>query len=159
MRRVVRYALCAMVLVVAGQVAAQEKSANTNMDILKDKIKADKKLLVASNMNLTDSEAKAFWPIYDAYQRDLQKINERLIKAITTYADAYNKDTLTDAQAKQITSDVIGVEESEVTLRRTYAAKLAKVLPGKKVARYLQIESKIRALVRFDLASQIPLVE
>jgi Spy/CpxP family protein refolding chaperone len=159
MRRVVRYALCAMVLVVAGQVAAQEKSANTNMDILKDKIKADKKLLVADNMNLTDSEAKAFWPIYDAYQRDLQKINDRLRKAITTYAEAYNKDTLTDAQAKQITSDVIGVEESEVTLRRTYAAKLAKVLPGKKVARYLQIESKIRALVRFELASQIPLVE
>jgi hypothetical protein len=159
MRTAVRYALCAIVLVVAGQVAAQEKSANTNMDILKDKIKADKKLLVADNMNLTDSEAKAFWPIYDAYQGDLQKINDRLGKAIKTYAEAYNKDTLTDAQAKQITSDVIGVEESEVTLRRTYAAKLAKVLPGKKVARYLQIESKIRALVRFELASQIPLVE
>ena len=158
MRTVVRYALCAMVLV-AGPVAAQEKSAGANMDILKDKIKADKKLLVADNMQLTDSEAKAFWPIYDAYQKDLQKINDRLGKAISTYAAAYNQDTLTDAQATQITSDVIGVEESEAKLRKTYAGKLAKALPGKKVARYLQIESKIRALVRFELAGQIPLVD
>ena len=79
--------------------------------------------------------------------------------SVRTAADAYNQDTLTDGQAKKLTSDVIGVEESEVQLRRTYAAKLNKVLPGKKVARYMQIESKIRALIRFDLASQIPLVE
>ena len=158
MRTVVLYALCAVVLV-AGQVAAQEKSADTNMNILKDKIKADKKLLVADNMQLTDREAKAFWPMYDAYQKDLQKINDRLAKVIATYAGAYTQNTLTDAQAKQITSDVIAVEESEVQLRKTYAARLAKALPGKKAARYLQIESKIRALVRFDLAAQIPLVE
>ena len=129
------------------------------MEILKDKIKADKKLLVADNMQLTDKEAKAFWPIYDAYQKDLMKINDRLAKAITAYAEAYNKDTLTDAQAMRLTSDVIAVEASEAQLRKTYAAKLAKVLPGKKVARYLQIESKIRAIIRYDLAGQIPLVE
>ncbi len=35
------------------------------------KLKADKKLLVASNMELTDAESKAFWPLYDAYQKDL----------------------------------------------------------------------------------------
>ena len=156
--RTVVYALSAMMLM-AGQVAAQDKSVNTNMEILKEKIKADKKLLVADNMQLTDSEAKGFWPIYDAYQTDLAKINERLGKAISGYAEAYDKDTLTDTQARQLTTDVIGIEESEVKLRRTYVGKLGKVLPGKKVARYLQIESKIRALIRFDLASRIPLVE
>ena len=78
---------------------------------------------------------------------------------ISTYAEAYNQNSLTDAQAKQMISDAIGVDESEAQLRRSYAAKLGKVLPGKKVARYLQIESKIRALIRFDLAGQIPLIE
>jgi len=158
MRTAVRVMMCAVVLM-ASQVVAQEKTVNTNMEILKNKIQADKKLLVSDNMQLTDKEAKAFWPIYDAYQKDLMKINERLGKAISAYAAAYNKDTLTDAQAMKITNEVIAVEGSEVQLRKTYAAKLAKVLPGKKGARYLQIEGKIRALVRFDLASQIPLVE
>jgi len=44
---------------------AQDTSADMNMQILRDKLKADKKVLVAANMQLTDSEAKVFWPIYD----------------------------------------------------------------------------------------------
>jgi hypothetical protein len=44
-------------------------------------------------------------------------------------------------------------------MRKSYAAKLGKALPAKKVARYLQIENKIRAAIRFNLADQIPLVQ
>ncbi len=36
--------------------------------------------------------------------------------------------------------------------------KLSQVLPAKKVARYLQIENKIRAAVKLGLADEIPLV-
>src|SRR5271169_776986 len=78
---------------------AQNQSADTNMQILRDKVKADKKLVVAANMNLNEAEGKAFWPIYDAYQRDLQLLNDRLAKTILAYADAYNKNALTDEEA------------------------------------------------------------
>ena len=138
---------------------AQTKSADTNMQILLDKVKADKKLVVAANMDLTDAEGKAFWPIYDAYQKDLQGLNERLAKTIIAYADAYNKDTLTDEQANSLANVVLSVDQDEVTMRKTYAARLNGVLPGKKVARYLQIENKIRAVIRYELADYIPLVE
>jgi hypothetical protein len=70
----------AMAIMLSGLPAlslAQDKPAD-NMQILRDKIKADKKLLVATNMELTESEAKGFWPIYDEYQKDLQKINRRM---------------------------------------------------------------------------------
>ena len=43
-------------------------------------------------------------------------------------------------------------------MRKTYAARLNRVLAGKKVARYLQIENKIRAAIRYELAAGIPLV-
>ena len=43
------------------------------MEILRQKIKADKKLVVAANLKLTDAEGTAFWPVYDAYQKDLQR--------------------------------------------------------------------------------------
>ncbi len=129
------------------------------MQALRDKVKADKKLVIAANMDLTEEEGKKFWPIYDAYQKDLALINQRLEAAIKTYAEAYNAKTLTDDQAKTLTRDVLSVDEDEVKLRKTYGAKLAQVLPGKKVARYLQIETKIRAALRYDLATAIPLVE
>lgn len=137
---------------------AQDKQTDTNMQILRDKVKADKKLVVAANMDLTDAEGKGFWPIYDAYQKDLQTINERIGKAVQTYADAYNSKALTDDQAKQLINEVLAIDQEELNLRKTYTAKLDQVLPGKKVARYIQIEIKIRAAIRYDLAGGIPLV-
>jgi len=53
----------------------------------------------------------------------------------------------------------VAIEEAEAAMRKREAAKLLKAIPAKKAARYLQIESKIRAVIKFDLASQIPLVE
>jgi hypothetical protein len=150
-----------MILCLVGLTAvpafAQDKPADTNMQILLDKVKADKRLVVAANMDLTDAEGKAFWPIYDAYQKDLQSINDRLGKTILAYADAYNKNALTDELAKSLTNEALTIDQDEVTMRKTYSAKLSGVLPGKKVARYLQIENKIRAAIRYELAAAIPL--
>jgi hypothetical protein len=129
------------------------------MQILLDKVKADKKLVVAANMELTEDEQKSFWPIYDAYQRDLQAINQRLAKTITAYADAYNKNQLTDDIATKLTSEALAIDQDEINLRKTYAGRLIKVLPAKKAARYLQIENKIRAAIRYELAVGIPLAQ
>jgi hypothetical protein len=141
--------------------AQTEGSADTtNMQILMDKVKADKKLLVASNMDLTDAEAKSFWPLYEAYQKDLQQVNERIGKTIATYAEAYNqgKGTISNDTAKKLLHEAISVEEQEVKLKRANAEKVGKVLPAAKTARYIQIENKIRAVIKFELARQIPLV-
>ena len=139
--------------------AQDQSSADANMQILRDKLKADKKLLVAANMELTDAEAKSFWPVYETYQKDLQSLNERLKKAILSYADAYNNKTLTDEKAKQLADEAIAIDEKEIQMRKAGAVKLASILPGKKAARYLQIENKVRAVLRYELAGGIPLVE
>jgi DNA-directed RNA polymerase subunit E'/Rpb7 len=60
--------------------------------------------------------------------------------------------------AKKLTNQALSVEEAEVKLKRAYADKLNKVLPATKTARYLQIESKIRAAIRAQMAKEIPLV-
>ena len=137
--------------------AAQDKPAD-NMQILRDKLKADKKLLVASNMELTESEAKGFWPIYDEYQKELQKINQRLGKVLESYADDNRGKSLTDDKAKKLIDEAVSIEQAEANIKSTFAPKLSKVLPVKKVARYLQIENKIRAVVRYDIAQGVPLV-
>jgi len=130
-----------------------------NMQILREKIRADKKLLVAQNMDLTESEAKGFWPIYEAYQRDLWKINHQIAHLLESYAADVQGKSLTDAKAKQLIAESVAIEQAEAKLKSTYAPKLSKVLPPKKVVRYLQIENKIRAVVKYDLATGVPLVE
>jgi hypothetical protein len=85
---------------------AQDKGT-TNMEILRQKMKADKKLVVAANMGLTEAEGTAFWPIYDACQTDLEQINERLRKTIGAYADAYNLGTAPSETAKTLLDDAL----------------------------------------------------
>jgi hypothetical protein len=136
---------------------AQDKRAN-NMEILRDKLRADKKFVVASNMELTESEAKNFWPIYDEYQKDLQNINRRIVAVLESYAADVKSESLTDDKAKKLIDEALAIDQAEANLKSTYAPKLGKALPVRKVARYLQIENKIRAVVKYDLAQGVPLV-
>jgi hypothetical protein len=144
--------------VIALPVLASAQTAS-DMEILRQKIKADKKLVVAQAMQLTDAEAKGFWPIYEAYQADLDKMNAQLGQVIKAYAAAYRTDTLTNEKAQGLVNDVLGIEQAEVDLKRAYVQKLSAAVSTVKVARYLQIENKIRALLKYELAGEIPLAK
>jgi hypothetical protein len=154
--KLARIALFAVAALLALPAVAQTQS---DMEILAEKIKADKKLVVAANLQLTEDEAKGFWPVYESYQKDLQALNQRLLGTVQKYADAYNQGPVSDETAKKLINEAIDIEEAEVKLKRSYVPKLEKVIPGVKVARYIQIENKIRAIVKYELADQIPLVE
>ncbi|HEY7819223.1 MAG TPA: hypothetical protein VIG29_13445 [Vicinamibacteria bacterium] len=148
--------IASAVLLCAAVAAAQEKPAS-NMDILRDKLKADKKLLIAENLGLTEAESAAFWPVYEEYQKELEAINQRLAKAVQGYAQEYNAKSLTDEKAKALMTEAFAIEEAEVALKKKYLERVSGVIPATKAARYLQMENKIRAILRFDLASNIPL--
>jgi Ni/Co efflux regulator RcnB len=156
------FAAAAAATLLAGPVAlAQDQSADSsadNMAIVREKVRADKKLLVATNMQLTEQEAAAFWPVYEAYQKEISELNARVLKAVESYADVYNQGTVPDDVAKKLLDEVLDIDSDEVALRKSYVPKFSKVLPAAKVARYYQIESKIRAAIRYELASGIPLV-
>ncbi len=136
----------------------QDKPAD-NMQILLDKIKADKKLLVARNMDLTESEAKGFWPVYEQYQQQLANFNQRIGKLIESYAAAYRTNSMTDEAAKKLIADYVAIGKGEAAMKEYFVPKLSQVLPPKKVARYLQIENKIRAALKYELAGEIPFVQ
>ena len=155
--KTLRLVIAALVLLVALPAFAQDKPAS-NMDILRQKIQADKKLLVAANMELTETEATRFWPVYDAYQADLGKINARIAQLIKDYAGQYNAKSLTDDVAQRFLQEALAIEQAEVTAKQAAMAKASAALPATKAARYMQIENKIRAVIKFELADGIPLV-
>ena len=128
-----------------------------SMQILREKLKSDKKLVIAANVELSDAEAKRFWPLYEEYQKELAKINDKLATVLVEYAKEYNAGSLTDKKATELLHQSIAVDEAEAKLKRSFIPKLAKVLPGRKVARYMQVENKIRALVKYEIAAEVPL--
>jgi len=152
-----------MLLVILGMAMAmvvpamsQEKPAD-NMQIVLEKIRADKKLLVAENMQLTEAEAKAFWPVYDQYQDELFLLRMRTAKLIKDYADASEK--MSNDTARKLLDELMIIEALGPKLRQTYLPKFRKVLPETKVVRYYQIENKINAALMYELAANIPLLK
>ena len=139
--------------------ALAQNAGTTNMEILRQKIKSDKKLLVAQNLNLTDAEGAAFWPVYEAYQKELQQINGRLTATINAYADAYNKGPVANDAAKKLIDEALAIDDAELQLKKAAIPKVMAALPAMKAARYIQIENKIRAAIRYELAASIPLVQ
>jgi len=137
---------------------SQDKPAN-NMEIVHEKLKADKKLIVSKYMDLTESEAKNFWPVYDEYQKDLQKIHERLGSLLRSYAAEYRSQSFTDEKAKKLLDEWLTLEQDDAKQRKSYVPKVLKALPAKKAARYLQIENEYRILLNYDLAATVPLVQ
>jgi hypothetical protein len=147
--------LAAIVAMVAPALA-QDKPAD-NMQIVLEKIRADKKLFVAENMELTEAEAKAFWPVYEQYQDELFLLRARTAKLIKDYGEGYEK--MTNDTAKKLLDELMIIEGLGPKLRQTYLPKFRKALPEVKVVRYYQIENKIYAVLLYELARNIPLVK
>ena len=137
--------------------SAQDKAAN-NLEAVHEQLKADKKVIIGKYMTLTSAEANAFWPVYEDYQSDLQKINQRLVDLLQSYATDHQSDSLTDEKAQKLLDEWIAIEGDDAKRRASYVPKVLKVLPPKKAARYLQIENEYRTLLKYDLAVAVPLV-
>ena len=141
----------------AGGVAgAQDKPADTT-EVLREKVRADKKLVVATALNLTEGEAKAFWPVYNAYQSDMIAYYNRVSKFLDTFVQAYG--SMTDETATKLLGEYLALEADHVAILKAYAPKFRGVLPPVKVARLYQVENKMRALVNYELAREIPLAK
>lgn len=134
---------------------AQDKAAEpTSADWLA-RIQSDKKGIVAKSMDLTPEEAKKFWPLYETFQRELEVPQRAETRALLDYIAAGH--TLTDANAKRIAEQALAASLEEARLNQKHFKQLLKVLPAAKAARYMHIENKIQAVVRFESAKTIPL--
>ena len=137
----------------------QSDKPASNLNTIHEQLKADKKSIVAKYMDLTEAEAKKFWPVYEEYQSDLQKTNQRLKNLLESYASDYKNKSMTDEKAKKMIDEWLVIEQEEGKRRSAFAPKVLQALPVKKAARYLQIENEYRILLRYELAGAVPLIQ
>ena len=129
----------------------------TQSGILLDTIRANRKAFVAVNLQLSAEEANGFWPLYDRYQKQINAIGDRVAAIIEDYTASFRD--LSNDKALQLMEGYLAAEAERLQVRRTYLAEFAKILPGRTVARFYQIENKMDAVLRYDLAATIPVVD
>jgi hypothetical protein len=126
------------------------------IETLRKDARAGKADILGKTMALDSAQATAFWPIYKQYEAELQTLGNERLGIIQDLAEHF--DSLDDAKAKALLDRQISLEEKKVALVKKYKDEMAKALPAKTVARWLQVESRLNKLVELTVASEIPLV-
>jgi hypothetical protein len=133
------------------------EATEASLDALLDAMRSNRKAVVAVNLKLTDEEAAKFWPVYDRYQKEINTMGDRLVGVIGEYTASFPD--FSNEKAMKIVEDYLAIEADRVKVRRAYVPNFAAILPGRKVARLYQIENKMDAVIRYDLAATIPVIE
>jgi Spy/CpxP family protein refolding chaperone len=137
---------------------AQPNSINNNdVEMLRANLRANRKKLMAQNMNLSADEATKFWPIFDQYRKEAIKPNDERWALIKEYAANYN--TMTDAQAQDYMKRATAVDQELLALRLRYVPVFEKIMSAKKIALWYQIDRHIDLMINLQLSSVIPMVD
>jgi hypothetical protein len=127
-------------------VGAQDNSSvDSDIQMLRADLRSGKTKIVANQMQLSDAEGKAFWPIYNDYDNELANLNDERVELLKEYANSY--DTLTDAQVQSLADRSFELEEKRINLRKKYFEKMSKAVSPKAAARFVQVEDRMDLLL------------
>jgi hypothetical protein len=141
----------------AAQGSDQHAINSQDLDLLRKDIRSQKKQLIAQNLQLSDTDATKFWPIYDKYTAELVKINNKKYAAFQDYAEHFR--TLTDDQALAIVKQWQDVDVAVGQLRNKYLPIFSQAVGGKKAATWAQMDRRIGMMIDLQLGSRVPLVQ
>jgi hypothetical protein len=149
-------ALCAGLFALA-PVSAPAQTVHDEIEVARGVLKADRKAVIADNMQLTEAESKAFWPIYRDYRNSMDKVGDHVIELVLEYAELYPN--VPEARAKSMLARLGQLQSQKLQTRAACLQKLGPVLPASKVLRFAQLENRMDLLLDLQMASQIPLME
>ncbi|KAF1690445.1 hypothetical protein [Pseudoxanthomonas koreensis] len=137
---------------------ADDEPLYAGMRLLQAQTAEEKRAFVAAQLQLDETQAPRFWPVFEEHQEALSALNQRRLENILAYARAWNDDSLDDSRAAELAEQALSIEEDETALLKHTYHKLKRVVPASKAVSYLQLESKIRAVVRYEQAVSVPLL-
>lgn len=155
MKIITRSIFVVILLGLAGGLFAQDLHSEIAVQRAKDE--TDRQAIVAASLKLTDTESKAFWPLYKEYRAEMGKAGDRGWKLIIEFADKYQ--SMTDADATRMLDEVLSIEKQQLEIKTKWMKSMRKTIPATTIARFFQIDNKIDTLLRLDAAANIPLVE
>ena len=126
------------------------------IQMLRQEVGKDRRELVKANMLLTNSEAARFWPIYDEYRAEMNKIGDKRVKLITDFAA--NRESMSEDEGMRLLNERLDIEKEKNDLRGDYVKKFNKELSARTTARFFQIDQKLDAAVEAVLSAKIPLI-
>ena len=115
--------------------------------------------LLDEELSLTEEEKEKFWRVYNRYDAEKDKLTEQYMNLADRFVTMHYAHALTDEDANELVDEYLEIQIAILQVRQRYLQQFRRVLPGIKVARFYQIENKIRADVDAVLALVVPLAD
>ena len=128
----------------------------SDIDIYKGDVAKQAKGLVKEHLDLTEDQAKIFWPFYDEYRAESDEILNEELRVIEDYLMNYY--ILDDAKAMELMRKSNELRRNKLDLREKYLENMAKVLPAKVVGKFFQIDRRLELMISQQRTEKIPLV-
>jgi len=116
----------------------------------------DRRNIVSANMLLTETESARFWPLYDEYRAERQKIGDRRVRLITDFLAQQN--SMGEDQARALANEDFAILKDTSELNSKWYKRMTKELSERTVARFFHIDEKLDAAADIALAANIPLI-
>ena len=116
----------------------------------------EKRAIVEQYMKLTEAEAAGFWKVYDEYEATRKEYGKRRVSNIVEYANNYAN--LTDEKASELVKKSLENQIAFTKLQESTFKKMAKVLPAKRAAQFIQLENYLETVIRLNIADDIPFI-
>lgn len=114
------------------------EAQNPNME----RLNAYKVAFFTKRLNLTPQEAEKFWPVYNEFQDNRNKILQE--RALLNRNVNQNELNMTDKEMIEAGDKLISLEMKEAELSQEYHKKFREILPPVKVLRLYQAENQYR---------------
>jgi len=137
-----------------GRAQDQEPNIDSTIAVVRANMQADRTTLITAGMNFNDKDGAAFWPIYQQYEYERSRLDDRRAAVIKQYTQKYP--TLTDAEAKAMADQILDCESRLAELKKKYYKKFNKVLPALTVTKFFQLDRRIDLLMDMQVEAALP---
>ncbi|OBX22315.1 hypothetical protein [Bizionia sp. APA-3] len=111
-----------------------------NRDDHHEKIKTLKVAYITEKLNLTQTEAQNFWPIYNKFEEDHNKLRND----VSDKRKDIDMENLTESNAKSLIKEMELLYEKRYQSYQKYMKDLQTVLPAKKVVLLKKVEDDFK---------------
>ena len=112
----------------------------------------EKKAMILEEMDLTEAEKAAFWPVYQSYANAIQYLDMEYIRLLT-YAE---EETLTEKKSAALTESLLMNELLLAKTRKQYFRKFRKALTAAQAGRFMQLDNDFRTMIRLQMQKESP---
>ena len=116
----------------------------------------DKKEVTRLVMGLSAADSLKFWPIYNAYEAERQKLGKERILILDDYLTNY--DALTNAKADDIITKIFKNDQALTQLQQQTYNKLKTAVTPMVAAKFMHVERYIQTTIQSALLEKLPVI-